>query len=84
MIDCVVEMQICDDILTLIKCTNIAKNMQMKNKRYKMFEVIVQIRVGGLPPISKHREELKLQSESEHFNELRAVLKSEEVLLMSI
>ena len=25
------------------------------------FEVIVQTRVGGLPPISKHREELKIQ-----------------------
>ena len=32
-----------------------------------VFEVIVQIRVGGLPPISKHREELKLRGEAEHF-----------------
>ena len=29
--------------------------------------VTVQIRVGGLPPISKHREELKLQGKAEHF-----------------
>ena len=31
------------------------------------FEVIVQTRVGGLPPISKHREELKIQGEAEYF-----------------
>ena len=30
-------------------------------------EAIVQIRVGGLPPISKHQEELKLRGEAEHF-----------------
>ena len=29
--------------------------------------VIVQTRVGGLPPISKHREELKIQGEAEYF-----------------
>ena len=29
----------------------------------KIFYVIVQIRVGGLPAISKHREELKLRGE---------------------
>ena len=32
-----------------------------------LLKVIVQIRVGGLPPISKHREELKLRGEAEHF-----------------
>ena len=31
------------------------------------FEVIVQTRVEGLPPISKHREELKIQGEAEYF-----------------
>ena len=30
-------------------------------------EVIVQTRVEGLPPISKHREELKIQGEAEYF-----------------
>ena len=35
------------------------------------FEIIVQPRVGGLLPISKHREELKIQGEAEYFfNEL--------------
>ena len=29
--------------------------------------VIVQLRVGGLPPISKHREELKLRGEAKRF-----------------
>ena len=29
------------------------------------YEVIVQTRVGGLLPISKHREELKMQGEAE-------------------
>ena len=28
---------------------------------------VVQIRVVGLPTISKHREKLKLQGEAEHF-----------------
>mgnify|MGYP002803388938 CR=1 FL=1 len=32
-----------------------------------LLDVIDQIRVGRLPPISKHREELKLPSETEHF-----------------
>ena len=27
----------------------------------------MQLLVGGLPPISKHREELKLRGEAEHF-----------------
>ena len=31
------------------------------------FYVIVQTRVGGLPPISKNREELKIQGEAEYF-----------------
>ena len=31
------------------------------------FEVIIQTRVGGLPPISKHRAELKIQGEAEYF-----------------
>ena len=30
-----------------------------------IIEVIVQIRIGALPPISKHREELKLRGEAE-------------------
>ena len=33
----------------------------------KVCGVIVQTRVGGLPPISKHREELKIQGEAEYF-----------------
>ena len=33
---------------------------------YLSLEVIVQTRVGGLPPISKHREELKIRSEAEY------------------
>ena len=46
-----------------------------------LFEVIIQIRVGRLPPIStEHREELKLRGEAKHFNKLRAVLKSDEYL----
>ena len=31
------------------------------------YNVIVQTRVGGLPRISKHREELKIQGEAEYF-----------------
>ena len=39
-----------------------------------VFEVLVQ--VGELHPISKHREELKIQGEAEYFNELGGVLTS--------
>ena len=31
------------------------------------YNVIVQTRVGRLPPISKHREELKIQGEAKYF-----------------
>ena len=31
------------------------------------FEVIVKTPVGGQPPISKHRKELKIQGEAEYF-----------------
>ena len=44
-----------------------------KHCKAKKVEVIAQTRVGGLPPISKHREELKLRGESSIFNELRGV-----------
>ena len=33
----------------------------------RVLDIIVPTRVGGLPPISKHREELKLKGEAEHF-----------------
>ena len=48
------------------------------------FTVIVQIRVGGLPPISNCRKELKLRGNVEHFYKLRGVLKSEEVPITSV
>ena len=33
----------------------------------KLGTLIVQTRAGRLPPIPKHREELKIQSEAEYF-----------------
>ena len=36
-----------------------------------IFYVIVQIRVGGLHLISKHREQFKLRGEAKHFNKLQ-------------
>ena len=36
-------------------------------RRFRSFEIIFQTRVGGLPPIFKHREELKIQGEAEYF-----------------
>ena len=41
--------------------------VSMELRTCRGFYVIVQIRIGGLPPISKHREELKSQGEAEHF-----------------
>ena len=38
-----------------------------KNTKKTHFEVIVQIRTGGLAPISKHCEDLKLRGEADHF-----------------
>ena len=41
--------------------------------------------VAGLPPISEHRDKLKIQGEATYFfNKRQGVLKLEQVLLMSV
>ena len=48
------------------------------------FEEIIQIRVGGLPLISKHRKDADCELKPSIYNELGGVLQSEEVQPTSI